>query len=186
MMNTWNPAEIMERLNRLESIIKAGDVVANPTGEASTDLTKLAVDGTIYAIPDGTPVEANPEGEASGNLSSIGIGDTKYNIPTYTPIGYTTNEIDTGETWVNGAHIYKITIEYETALNLTYNQWIDAAVPSSLNINQLIDWIVTAGADAYYMCEVGLSAGGHTVGVRNDMNATRSMTKLTLYYTKSS
>lgn len=131
MMNTWNPAEIMERLNRLESIVKAipspTTVVANPEGEASTDLEKLTVGETIYGIPEGVNVVANPETESSGNLTKITIGETTYaisqgaNIVTYTAtvnvpsngfISSIPDEIGTGT--LNIDHAQVLNIDYES------------------------------------------------------------------------
>ena len=50
MINTWNPAEIMDKVNQLEAKIKAEDVEANPTGEATETLTKIGIDGDIYSF----------------------------------------------------------------------------------------------------------------------------------------
>ena len=57
------------------------EVVANPEGEATTDLTKLQVDDTIYGIPEGTNVVANPtlEGTESA-LTGLLVDDTKYAV----------------------------------------------------------------------------------------------------------
>lgn len=111
MMNTWNPAEIMERLNHLESIVKGiptpVDVVANPEEEASTDLEKLTVGDTTYAIPEGTIVEANPEGEASTDLTKLTVGETIYAISAGGD--YSTTEHLTGKTY-NGAPEYEKTL----------------------------------------------------------------------------
>lgn len=60
------------------------DVVANPSGTGSTDLTKLKVGNDIYNIPSGgggTEVEANPSEPATDDLNTIKIGETVYDIP---------------------------------------------------------------------------------------------------------
>lgn len=100
-------------------------------------------------------------------------------------VHYSTDEQVVG-TWTDGSTIYKRTFEYSTPVSLTYNQWVNTNVPSSLNIAKIINREVMAGVDLYTMCEVGLGAGGHYVGIRNDYNAVRSMSALTLYYTKTS
>lgn len=56
-------------------------VVANPSGTASTNLTKLQVDSTIYSV-DGITVVANPSGTASESLSKLQVGNSIYEIPT--------------------------------------------------------------------------------------------------------
>lgn len=60
------------------------DVVANPSGTGSTDLSKLKVGNDIYNIPSGgggTEVEANPSEPATDDLNTIKIGNTVYDIP---------------------------------------------------------------------------------------------------------
>ena len=52
MINTWNPAEISDKLNQLEGQIKANDVIANPEGEATEALTKVEIDGDIYSVQE--------------------------------------------------------------------------------------------------------------------------------------
>ena len=65
----------------------------------------------LDAKTPGTVVTPNPEGEAVGDLNSLGIGSLKYIIPSYTPVGYSTLEVDTGMTWIDGSEIYQKTIE---------------------------------------------------------------------------
>lgn len=56
-------------------------VVANPTGEATADLTKLQVEDTIYAIDTGTEVVANPTlAGTESALTGLQVGDTKYKV----------------------------------------------------------------------------------------------------------
>ena len=57
------------------------DIEANPEGEASSALTKLEVDGTVYGIPEGTAVEANPAGAATAVLSKLDVDGTVYSLP---------------------------------------------------------------------------------------------------------
>lgn len=59
-------------------------VVANPSGTATNDLTKLQIDNTIYNIPIPTviDVEANPVDPATAHLNTIKIDNTVYDIPT--------------------------------------------------------------------------------------------------------
>ena len=63
-------------------------VVANPSGTATNDLTKLQIDNTIYNIPIPTviDVEANPSGSTIGDLTSIQIGQYSYDIPVGTEV----------------------------------------------------------------------------------------------------
>ena len=130
MMNTWNPAEIMERLNHLESIVKALPVTvieANPEGEASTDLTKLTVGETIYAIPEATAIEANPEGEATVDLTKLLISETVYEIASG-GITYSTTEFNTGKKWIDGRDIFGIVYDLSEAINVNYNAFTSLGI----------------------------------------------------------
>ena len=55
------------------------NVVANPSGQATTGLSKLTVGSTIYNIPD--DVEANPTATGTTDLNKLRVGSTTYNIP---------------------------------------------------------------------------------------------------------
>lgn len=55
------------------------DVVANPSGTASTALTKLTIGSTIYSV-GGTNVVANPSGSASTELAKLTVGSTTYSV----------------------------------------------------------------------------------------------------------
>ena len=57
------------------------NIEANPSGEATEELTKLTIGGTTYSIPEGTVVEGNPSGDATVELTKLKIGDTIYSIP---------------------------------------------------------------------------------------------------------
>ncbi len=56
------------------------NVVANPSGTASTDLEKITIGSTNYNIPVGSEVIANPSGTSGTNLTRIKIDGTDYNI----------------------------------------------------------------------------------------------------------
>lgn len=56
-------------------------VVANPTGTATDDLTKIQVGETIYGIEGGTEVIANPTmAGTEAALNGLQVGDTKYKV----------------------------------------------------------------------------------------------------------
>lgn len=56
-------------------------VEANPSGTASSELTKLRIGDSIYSLPDGVNVVANPQQTGTIDLTSIQIDQTVYNIP---------------------------------------------------------------------------------------------------------
>lgn len=62
-------------------------VVANPTGSATQDLTKLQVGETIYGIDTGTEVIANPTlAGTEADLTGLQVGNTKYAVPQGTQV----------------------------------------------------------------------------------------------------
>lgn len=77
MARSYDIAILSQKVEQIEGSIKANDVVANPTGEATADLSKVQIDGTIYGVSD---VKANPTGDATAALSSISIDSTKYTL----------------------------------------------------------------------------------------------------------
>lgn len=54
-------------------------ITANPSGTASTALTKLTIGSTIYSV-GGTNVVANPSGSASTELAKLTVGSTTYSV----------------------------------------------------------------------------------------------------------
>lgn len=82
MVDSTNPRIIADNIKKLAASTGEIPIVeANPTGETTTDLEKLGVDGTVYGIPQGTIVEANPTGEATTDLEKLTVGETIYGIP---------------------------------------------------------------------------------------------------------
>lgn len=68
----------------LENASRVAKVEANPTGDATEELTKITIGDTTYSIPEGTEgtvVEGNPSGDATVELTKLKIGDTIYSIP---------------------------------------------------------------------------------------------------------
>lgn len=75
MINTWNPAEISDKLNQLEGQIKANDVIANPTGEATETLTKIEIDGDIYSFTAATSAADVSYDNTSSDLEADDVQD---------------------------------------------------------------------------------------------------------------
>lgn len=75
MINTWNPAEISDKLNQLEGQIKANDVIANPTGEATETLTKIEIDGDIYSFTAETTAADVSYDNTSSGLTADDVQD---------------------------------------------------------------------------------------------------------------
>ena len=75
MINTWNPAEISDKLNQLEGQIQANDVIANPTGEATETLTKIGIDGDIYSFTAETTAADVSYDNTSSGLTADDVQD---------------------------------------------------------------------------------------------------------------
>lgn len=95
MARSYDIAILSQKVEQIEGSIKANDVVANPTGEATDALEKVQIDGTIYSLPD---VEANPEAAATVGLTKIGVDGTIYSIPSiYDDIAVVEGTLATGD-----------------------------------------------------------------------------------------
>ena len=57
MVDSTNPRIMADNIRNLEGKIKANDVVANPTGDITAELTKVEIDGVKYAIVGETTAE---------------------------------------------------------------------------------------------------------------------------------
>lgn len=89
-------------------------VVANPTGTASTDLTKLQVGNDIYSIPSPTPYSL-PIASAN-TLGGVKIGSTvsidANGVLNLKPLNYSTTEQAIGINWIDGKPLYRVTYSY--------------------------------------------------------------------------
>ena len=75
--NTWNPAQLNQRINELEAKVKAADVEANPTGEATEALEKVSIDGNIYSIPTTAEDITYGEGTLDNFLDNLSDDNVK-------------------------------------------------------------------------------------------------------------
>lgn len=81
MVNIYKSKFTGEQIDQmLEDASKAVNIEANPTREATEELTKITIGDKTYSIPEGA-VEGNPTGDATVELTKITIGDTTYSIP---------------------------------------------------------------------------------------------------------
>ena len=75
MVDSTNPRIMANNIRELESKIVTNDVEGNPSGSGyNTLLTKMKIDGKKFKLPN--QVEANPEGEATDDLEKVSIGGT--------------------------------------------------------------------------------------------------------------
>lgn len=67
----------------LTNASNATNIEANPSGEATEELTKITIGDITYSIPEGTEgtvVEGNPSGNATVELTKLKIGNIIYSI----------------------------------------------------------------------------------------------------------
>ena len=95
MIDSWNAAKLNERINQVEQKIQANDVIANPTGDATAELNKISIDGTIYSNTD-THTSFKTEHLSVDNVTVPASGSYNFNLRAlltipegYTPISFT-------------------------------------------------------------------------------------------------
>lgn len=90
MIDSTNPRIMANAIRKLFSKISAIPIVkGNPSGNGfNTLLTKLQIGTTKYKLP--ANVIANPEGEATDELTKIGIGSGIFSIGSTLPVYSTT------------------------------------------------------------------------------------------------
>ena len=102
-------------------------------------------------------------------------------------VEYSTEEKKIGK-WIDGTtDVYEKTIVYETPLNLPYNEWVDARIPSSLNIDTILKVdIVTNGNGIEPNIEAVPGAAGFNIGIQLTINQPNRTAKyLTIRYLKA-
>ena len=131
---------------------KGTTVVANPSGEATTELKKLQVGNGIFSIPEGggggTVVEANPDASATDTLHKIKIGETVYKVPEggggSDPHQYSTVEQIVG-TWIDGKDVYEV-VSKEKPENCTVMNKITTEIIAGMGDNNEIEVVGVSNA----------------------------------------
>ena len=147
MIDSWNAAKLNERITQVEKKIQANDVIANPTGAATEDLSKISIDGTVYGT---SVVKANPVGEATEVLEEISINGVVYSLSTSKEVLWNNtsptsslsgvSDIDVSD--YNNIEIYyrltnsipcekKIVLSKEEISNVTLDTYVNASVPGA-------------------------------------------------------
>lgn len=78
MARSYDIAILSQKVEQMEGKIVANDVIANPTGDTTADLTKVQIDGTKYKVSN---VKVNPTGEITNDATGLEIDGVKYKIP---------------------------------------------------------------------------------------------------------
>lgn len=134
--------------------------------------------------------------QGSVTTSTINDGAVTADKIDFTTLGgnYSTNEVDTGFTWINGKHIYKKTIDFGALPNST-NKAVshgitnldlviryDAFSKDSGNIQRPIIYTALGGSAGSIVLDVEAS----DIRIFTDSNRSSASAYVTLYYTKSS
>ena len=177
MVDSTNPRIMADNIKMLAASSGGSSVVANPEGEATEDLAKLEVDGTVYGIPE---IEVNPEGEATEDLAKLEVGGTIYAIPEpESGVAYSTTEQKIGK-WVDNKDLYMRT--FTTDSGVTSWTFIN---DSSIDIKGCIPEATYADCSSsagYHRLNPGCNVGGASVNfVIDDTGTTHG--KATLYTT---
>ena len=102
MARSYDIAILSQKVEQMEGKIVANDVIANPTGETSADLTAVQIDGTKYKVSN---VAANPAGDATGALTKVTINGTTLDIKDLS-IQYDDVLVTTGTTKISDLYYY--------------------------------------------------------------------------------
>lgn len=147
MINTWNPAEISDKLNQLEGQIQANDVIANPTGEATETLTKIGIDGDIYSFTAETTASDVSYDNTSSGLTADDVQAA----------------IDELKTLTSPIEMVELTGTTNSAGKITISA---DSVPMDKMINVLIK------APTGYVCDVYRGSASYGIIVRNQGTVT--------------
>ena len=94
---------------------------------------------------------------------------------------YSTNEVNTGQKWIDGKDIFCKVLTFENAVSINANTWYDTTEPTT-GIDKVVD--IKAGG-ATNVWRVGAGFDSQVLGVLNYRNSTISIVWLAYYYTKS-
>lgn len=120
--------------------------------------------GTIYCVTD------DPNDSAGGG------GGT----------GFSTAEVNTGVTWIDGNDIYQKTIPFDPAVTVSQTDWTNLAV-SSAGIDVLIDAIASNTSVCWGCINVSKAVySGYLSALTSRNGDTISVNALTIRYTKTS
>ena len=180
--DSTNPRVMADNIKTLNEKIKEADVNANPEGEATGTLTKLEVDGEIYAIPQGTSVVANPEDEATDTLTKLEVGEEVYEIPSYTPISYSATKQDTGMKWIDGSTVYAITLETNASISTNWTSLVDV---STLHIGKVIDAVTRSDDTQNFPIAIWYDGTSGYLKGNNLGSGSIMIISVTLYYTEA-
>ena len=147
MMNTWNPAELNQKINQLEATVKAQDVEANPTGEATDTLTKVGIDGTVYSFTATTSAADVSYTNTTSGLTADDVQDA----------------IDELKTLTSPIEMVELTGTTNSAGKITISA-------DSVPLDKLINVLIKAPTG--YVCDVYRGSASYGILVRNQGTVT--------------
>ena len=121
--------------------------------------------GTIYMVTD------DPSDSSSGGGGGI---------------GFSTAEVNTGITWIDGNDIYQKTISFDPAITINQNDWTNLAI-SSAGIDVLIDAIASNTGVCWGCINISKAVhSGYLSALTSRNGDSISANALTIRYTKTS
>lgn len=184
MVDSTNPRVMADNIKMLAANGGA-TVEANPEGEATADLEKLEVDGTVYGIPS---IEVNPEGEATADLEKLEVDGTIYEIPEASGMpNLSATETLTGRTYL-GSPTYIKVFDFTGSQQVNSNlSWYSMPVTLPEGINNIVAATIKHfGGGITNAFDVQLSNGALQFRNHSMQNETfASPDKVILEYTKT-
>lgn len=101
-------------------------------------------------------------------------------------IGFSTAEVNTGVTWIDGNDIYQKTISFDPAITVNQNDWTNLAI-SSTGIDVLIDAIASNTGVCWGCINISKAVhSGYLSALTSRNGDSISVNALTIRYTKTS
>ena len=192
------PNDVME-LAKKDDI--PDEVIANPSGTATDDLTKIQIGNTVYGIEGGSGevVEMTfaeyqaltPQQKMDGTVRYV----TNYPSGGGSSYNFSTTEVNTGQKWIDGKDIYCVVIsnqhvqhaanvywEYDlTSLDIDEPLWYFARCGKNSNTPQIVfPWVTD-----YHDNNQGVKFEQTKFGIRGKVSGDYTNVNIILWYTKN-
>ena len=136
----------------------------------------------------GSTVVPNPEGQATANLEKLGIDGSVYGIPVYNPVDYSTDEADLGIKWIDGGEVYRKTFNLAEALAVSRENFTDAdsviKIPDAVTFLNVFSVSSNNNYQGILLCERAESGHIQLLAIRNG-TGTVNCKIITFTYTKA-
>lgn len=184
MIDSTNPRIMVNNIRELESKISANDVEGNPSGSGyNTLLTKMKIGGNKFKLPG--QVVANPSGSATSEVTKLEVGGTIYSIGGSSGVDFSLTEQDTGLKWIDGSPIYQKTYEITSVFSSWTPLETNEDVDTILSCSHLICSDSTDNLAYFCRARVVRSSGSVDYKCENQVTlASGTKAYVTINYTK--